>query len=176
MPPHAGMNQALQAIRAKPQFPLCGIRLLPTLEKSARWSFLPAVVSDRPNPRTADQSAAQSPADGGLASAHKTNQNHRADMVSRKPIGRRRRTGFALMAPDLPKRFCTRQSDCFRIDCSTFLEVNFTTEGEQLNRRCGLAHRTCEGTSGSGNERRCVRVAEESRSPPVPARSERPLR
>src|ERR1700722_3214162 len=39
MPPPAAKTPAQPAIRAMPPFPLCGTRVLPTLEKSARSSF-----------------------------------------------------------------------------------------------------------------------------------------
>src|SRR6266536_3702823 len=39
-----------------------------------------------------------------------------------------------------------------------FLEVDFTTEGKQINRRSGLAQGACEGTSNLHCERRVLRL------------------
>src|SRR5580704_7817302 len=49
--------------------------------------------------------------------------------------------GLALIAP-----ICRVDDRSFRLVCLAFLEVNFTTEGKQPDRRCSLADRTREGT------------------------------
>ena len=41
-------------------------------------------------------------------------------------------------------------------ECLALLEVDFTTEGKQLNRGSGLAHRTCKGTPGFHKEGRVL--------------------
>src|ERR1700722_1024561 len=63
-----------------------------------------------------------------------------------------RKPGLVFIDPDLLKRFCTRPVRSFNAYGSTFLKVNLTTEGKQLNRRCGLAHRTCKGAPGPGDK------------------------
>src|SRR5208282_1926512 len=98
------------------------------------------------------QPPAQSPAYRGFASAHETHEKHRpyfACMASRRGIDRRARTGSH---PRFPETVLHPPSPMIQRLLFTFLEVNFTTEGKQLNRRCRLTHGTCEGTPGPGNK------------------------
>src|SRR5437899_2028604 len=59
--------------------------------------------------------------------------------------------GLVLMHAALPERLLNPS----RPDFSAFLEVDFTTEGKQVNRRCRFAHRTRKGTPCLDYER-CV--------------------
>src|SRR5205807_10077091 len=90
------------------------------------------------------QPAAQGPAHTGLARAHEADQKDGAyfgwtcqSFCLRLPA----RPGLHVLIAHRSGRLTHRLAYF-----SAFLEVDFTTEGKQLDRRCGLVHGTCEGT------------------------------
>src|SRR6184192_460979 len=90
------------------------------------------------------QPAAQGPAHSGLARAHEADQKDGAyfgctcqSFCLRLPA----RPGLHVLIAHRSGRLTHRLAYF-----SAFLEVDFTTEGKQLDRRCGLVHGTCEGT------------------------------
>src|SRR5438094_6561384 len=99
------------------------------------------------------QPAAQGPAHTGLARAHEADQKDGAyfgctcqSFCLRLPA----RPGLHVLIAHRSGRLTHRLAYF-----SAFLEVDFTTEGKQLDRRCGLVHGTCEGTPrlyGEGGE------------------------
>src|SRR5207244_9950314 len=109
---------------------------------------------DRPLPACLDpitqgcklptQPAVQAPAHTGLARAHEADQKDGAyfgctcqSFCLRLPA----RPGLHVLIAHRSGRLTHRLAYF-----SAFLEVDFTTEGKQLDRRCGLVHGTCEGT------------------------------
>ena len=95
------------------------------------------------------QPAAQSQAHTALAGAHEAHQEYaRTPEIRRRLRGLGRPTGSSahVWRPSAePSNAAFRQP----LTVAWFLallEVDFTTEGKQPDRRCCLVHRTCEGT------------------------------
>src|SRR5207237_11283 len=125
------------------------------------------------------QPAAQGPAHTGLARAHEADQKDGAyfgctcqSFCLRLPA----RPGLHVLIAHRSGRLTHRLAYF-----SSFLEVDFTTEGKQLDRRCGLVHGSCVGTPrpygawrvvkciGSIKGVTCTYAAQVSRTSTVPA-------
>src|ERR1700738_4715041 len=106
--------------------------------------------------------AAQGCAHASLARPHEAHQNHGPHPGDRRRLrGVKRPTRSSAhvwqqsAAPSRPRSPSLSLGFNGSSSTSTLLEVDFTTEGKQPDRRCCLVHRTCEGTPCPDYER-CV--------------------